>query len=371
MAQDHDKVVSGRTHIVEVTPKTRWIFVQIATASGLVGAGEASLPGQEAAVSAALRERSDFLLGLPHAAPTAWPKREGLAEAAAISALDQALWDIAAQRQGKSVAAALSGVRRNSIPLYANINRRTVDRSPAGFAASASAAVAAGFAALKIAPFDEVHPGADRSQGALGAGLARAAAVREAIGPACDLMLDCHWRLDERDAEAVIREGEALAPHWIECPLPETHANLPVLRRLRGLANARGIRLAGCETAVGEAGFAPFIKASAYDVMMPDVKYVGGLAEILRIADTLAASGVAFSPHNPTGPVCHAASLHVCAAAGTMHSLEMQFDETPLFGELVDHVLPRAENGAATVPDGIGLGVRLSAAVLSRLSVPG
>ena len=371
MAEGHDWVARLQAHVVEVTPKTRWIFVQVTTASGLVGSGEGSLNNQEAAVLDALRARSAALFALPHAAPAAWPRPRGLAEAAAVSALDQALWDIAAQREGQSVAAALGGKRRSSVPLYANVNRRTLDRSPSGFAASARDALAAGFEAVKIAPFDEVVPGAARVQGSLGPGLARIAAVREAIGPARDLMVDCHWRLDEPEAETVIREGQALALHWVECPLPETEANLPALRRLRTLANASGIRLAGCETAVGEEGFAPFLDAQAYDAMMPDAKYVGGLAEMLRIAGTFAASGVAFSPHNPTGPVCHAASLQVCAAAGTLDRLEVQFDETPLFDELVDSALPRAARGASALPGGPGLGVRLSPGVLARLAVGG
>ncbi len=319
----------------------------------------------------ALRARSAALFALDHAAPAAWPTPRTLAEAAAVSALDQALWDVAARRAGQSLATALGGERRSSIPLYANINRRTADRSPAGFAASARDALAAGFEAFKIAPFDEVVPGAARVPGSIGPGLARIAAVREAIGPGRDLMVDCHWRLDEEEAGRVIREGEALDLHWVECPLPETPSSLPALRRLRALANARGIRLAGCETAVGQEGFAPFLQAESYDAMMPDAKYVGGLAEMLRIADRFAASGVAFSPHNPTGPICHAASLQVCAAAGTLDRLEVQFDETPVFDELVDGALPHARHGVSTLPPGAGLGVRLSPAVLSRLTVAG
>jgi galactonate dehydratase len=371
MAQEHDKVVRLQAHVAEVTSKTRWIFVQVTTASGLIGAGEGSLNNQEAAVLQALRGRSASLFALPHAVPTAWPKPQGLVEAAAVSALDQALWDITAQRSGQSMAAALGGVRRSSIPLYANINRRTLDRNPAGFAASARDALAAGFEAVKIAPFDEVAPGPVRVPGALGPGLARIAATREAIGPTRDLMVDCHWRLDEREAETVIREGEALGLYWVECPLPETEANLPALSRLRKLANVRAIRLAGCETAVGEEGFAPFLRAQTYDAMMPDAKYVGGLAKMLRIAETFAEVGVAFSLHNPTGPVCHAASLQVCAAAGTLDRLEVQFDETPLFDELVDGALPRADRGVSTLPGGPGLGIGLSPAVLSRLGIAG
>ena len=147
----------------------------------------------------------------------------------------------------------------------------------------------------------------------------------------CDLMVDCHWRLDEAAALEVIRAVEPLRLYWLECPIPEIEDNLPALRRLRDDANTRGIRLAGLEHGIGIAGFAPYLSAGVYDVMMPDAKYVGGLAEMAQLAELFAQAGVAFSPHNPTGPVCHAASLHVCAAAGNLDRLEIQFDETELF----------------------------------------
>ena len=377
----HDPAVRLAAHVAQVTPNTRWVFVEVTTAAGLVGVGEGSLNGREAEVLDAVRGLAAPLFDLPEAAPAAFPASQGLAQAAAVSALDQALWDIRGRRAGTNVARALGGERRRAIPLYANINRRTRDRRPEGFVASARDALAAGYDAVKIAPFDEVAPGAARISGALGPGLARIAATRDAIGPDRDLLVDCHWRLDEDEAEEVIRQGEAQRLYWVECPLPETDANLPALRRLRGLANARGIRLAGCELGIGQQGFAPFLQAGAYDAMMPDAKYVGGLAEMLRLADAFAAAGVAFSPHNPTGPICHAASLQVCAAAGMTDRLEVQFDETPLFDQLVDGALPRPSGGSSALPAGlgegageglgVGLGAGLAQSVLMRLRVDG
>ncbi len=364
-----DKAIRLTAAVVEVTPKTRWIFVRISTQAGLQGVGEGSLNGEEAAVLDAVRALSGGLFERAIAEPIDWPAPATLAQAAAVSAVDQALWDIAAQRRGVSVAAALGGVRRQSVPLYANINRRTRDRSPAGFAASARDAIAAGYEAFKIAPFDEVTPpDAPRVEGALDAGLERIAATRAAIGPARDLLVDCHWRFDEAEAETVIRAGEAQRLYWVECPLPETEANLPALKRLRALANARGIRLAGCELAIGQAGFAPFLRAGTYDAMMPDAKYVGGLAEMMRVADAFAAAGVAFSPHNPTGPICHAASLQVCAAAGSVDRLEVQFDETDHFAALVDDALPHAAAGVSALPARPGLGASLAPGIVAQLS---
>ncbi len=372
-----DPVHEIRVSVAEVTPKTRWIFVELTADSGLRGTGEGTLTGQEDAVVQAVRQFAPSVFALTEASPDqlSAPALPGLAQAAAYSAVDQALWDVAAQQRGERLADALGLVQRSSIPLYANINRRTLDRSPAGFAASARQAIAAGHAAIKVAPFDEATPDVRRA-GALAVaiqpGLERIAAVRAEIGPR-RLMVDCHWRLDEAAAETVIAAAAELKVHWVECPLPETPAQLAALARLRRRADRRGVLLAGCEQGIGTAGFEPFLRAGAYDVMMPDAKYVGGLAEMLRLAETMRRAGVAFSPHNPSGPVCHAVSLHLCGVAAGLHSLEVQYDETPLFDELVGQ--PQQEtkclDGVVGLPTAMGLGVALQPAALKRCRIGG
>jgi galactonate dehydratase len=359
-----DCVAEISVSVVEVTPKTRWIFVEIETKAGARGVGEATLGGSEDAVLHAVAGFTPALFAMRDASPSELPRTDtrNLPRAAAFSAFDQALWDIAAQRRGIRLAEALGSVRRAQIPVYANVNRRTLDRSPAGFAASARGAIAAGHDAVKIAPFDEATVDA-RAHAALRCavepGLERIAAVRDAIGPTRRLMVDCHWRLDEAVAEHVIRVAASLGVHWVECPLPETQERIPALVRLRRLANSHGVLLAGCELEIGLSGFAPFIDAGAYDVMMPDAKYVGGLAKMLCLAQRMRDAGVAFSPHNPSGPVCHAASLHVSAAAEGLHSLETQFDETPLFDALAGAPFRPVEGGATTLPTAVGIGMRL------------
>ena len=133
----------------------------------------------------------------------------------------------------------------------------------------------------------------------------------------------------------------------------------PALRRLRSCANDIGVRLAGCEMMTGVAAFESFLGAGVYDVVMPDVKYAGGLAEMLRIADAAANRGVLCSPHNPTGPIAHLASIHLCAASPTLLWLEHQWDESPLFDSLVGGVRAPLVDGALVVPVTPGLGATL------------
>jgi galactonate dehydratase len=367
MPPDRLRILSLST--VEVTPKTRWTFLEVETEAGLRGVGEASLTEHEADIAEAAAQLAPIAFALPDADPAGLPRRlpASLPEAATLSALDQALWDISARRQGVSLAEALGGTRRMRVPVYANINRRTRDRTPHAFAQSARTAIAAGHEAIKLAPFDEVRPGSDAET--LSPGLARLAAVRDAVGPAIRLMIDCHWRLDSNSAERVIAAAAELDIGWIECPLVETPAAAGAIAALRRAANRRDILLAGLETGIGVQGFEPYLRAGAYDVMMPDLKYVGGLAEVLRLAETLRGAGIGFSPHNPSGPICHAASLHLCAVVPELHSLEIQFDETSLFAELIEVDLQQVRSGTIAAPAGPGLGVSLQATVTARHGV--
>jgi galactonate dehydratase len=308
-------VVSVEARSVRVTARTVWTFARLVAQDSSEGWGEATLEGRSAEVEAAIRAFSlPIELG---AVPT------DLVQAAAYSAVEQALCD--------------------RVALYANINRGTTDRSPAGFAARAAEAAALGFGAIKIAPFDKPQEG-----------YARIAAVADAIAGRAELQVDCHWRFDEARAQEALGECARLGVTWFECPLPETPEHFAAIKRLRGKANAAGMRLAGAEQFIGTAGFRPLLEQGLYDVVMPDVKYAGGLAECLRIAELAARHGVACSLHNPSGPVCHAHSLHASAAMESNERLEYQHGETPRFYEIAPG-LAAPVGGSAALPGPINV----------------
>lgn len=347
-----------------VSPKTVWSFVRLTTTDGLAGIGEASVQRAGLDLDGALAPLRNAAVGRPLASALAFvdnAPRDTLAEAAVTSALEQAIWDVCGRFAGEPVWALLGGDGSRRIPLYANINRRTVDRSPAGFAASAREAVAAGFSALKLAPFDELMPAiAETADGLarIAAGVDRVAAVREAIGPSHDIFVDCHWRFTPASAQRTIDALAALRVVWFECPVPEREDTIGVVTTLRTHANARGMRLAGLEELTSPEAFRPWLAAGAYDVVMPDVKYCGGIADLIAIGELAARHGAACAPHNPTGPICHAASLAACAALAPPNLLELQWDETPRFYTLAP-ATPRPVHGECALPARPGLGVEL------------
>lgn len=359
-------------HMVRITHKTCWSFIRLYSRDGLVGEGEATLTGQEDALQAAAERL------VPLALRDATPESPGgfalqhapadIREASIVSALDQALWSLHAQRAGQSLAQVL-GARRTQVPVYANINRRTGLRTPEGFAASASAAMAAGHVAFKLAPFDQVSTSVcAQGQGpqAMRAGLACMAAVREAVGPEARVMVDCHWRFDEATARQLNEAAGRMGVYWIECPLPEVPDNIPALAGLRQQANALGMLQAGLEMGVGWDSFRAYCEGGAYDVVMPDMKYAGGIHQMQAISAGCASLGVQVSPHNPSGPICHAASLQVAATLDGFDMLELQYDESPLFDALVRAPFAPVLGGQTVLPAGSGFGVALDEAVLHR-----
>src|SRR5688572_14159677 len=342
---------------VPVSAKTRWMFVQVQDSDGRTGLGEATLQRQESAVEAVLEKLASAHLQRPADANARWAWRfapRTLPGAAAASAIDHALWDLAGQRSGQPLAQML-GTPTSHVPVYANINRGLASRAPDAFAAAARAAAARGFSAVKLAPFDEIDVhgrwGAPRAadDAALARGVERVVAVRDALGDDLQLMVDCHWRFDEVWAErAIDAVGAAVAAYWIECPVPEETAWLPAVRRLRSRASRFGMRLAGGEDGVGRESFEHLL--DVYDVLMPDIKYVGGIAEMRAVADRAAARGVGIAPHNPSGPVAHAASTHVCTSLAGFDRLELQFNESPLFEAIVAPAMPAPHEGWQPVP---------------------
>jgi galactonate dehydratase len=359
-------------YAVHVNHRGDWVFVVLRTDSGLTGLGEASHsgPNADARMPALLLEQCfPTLRGQDPRAPQ--PLVAALRSlvidrvtATAMSACEQALWDLAGKAAGVPTSRLLGAAQPRPLPLYANINRATVDRSPAGFAATAGAAAAEGFGAVKLAPFDGMAPGAAGTPGGdalVEQGLACIAAVRRALPPTVEVLVDCHSRFDLATALRVAARLRELGVTWFEEPVPTM--DLPALRQVR--AAVPDLRLIGGEALFGLEAFRPYLEARLWDVAMPDVKHCGGIAALLEIASLAAEHGVTVSPHNPSGPVATAASAQALLLLPAAGRLEYAWGEAPWRAALVQPP-ERIEHGQLLVNDGPGLGVELDLGVLRQ-----
>jgi galactonate dehydratase len=361
---------------VRATHRTVWLFVRLHTDAGLVGLGEASDAFGYANTTAAQAQQmerelarfAELALGASPLEVERYRARGrsqaaagGLVAATAFSAIEQALWDLSGQLLGKPIAELLGGARRSRLPIYANINRATQPRTPGGFAASARRAVADGFRALKLAPFDGFERSAFAdpfSAAPVELGIDCVAAVRDAIGPDVELMVDAHSLFDVPLAIEVAERLEPFALAWYEEPVaPELSAETLAIRR------AIRQSMAGGEVLFGVEGFEALCRERAVDVIMPDPKHCGGVQELLDIAARAERSGIAVAPHNPSGPASTAVCAQLCAALPNFRVLELQWGEVPWRGELVtppEH-FERGELVCSERP-GLGLSLDLRAA---------
>jgi galactonate dehydratase len=356
---------------VRATSRTVWLFVRLRTDAGLTGLGEASdafgfantTKDDAARMEAELRVFFELVKGQSPLDVGAYRQRAepiivkgGLVSATASSAIEQALWDLAGKALDVPTYSLFGGRVRETLPVYANINRATTKRTPEGFAATAKAAVAQGFKAVKGATFDGFPPPGSPAatiEAAIENGIACVAAMREAVGPDVEVMVDCHSFFDVPMAERVARRLEPLNLAWYEEPVaPERIEETREIRRRIRQPMAAG------EILYGVAGFAPLSRNRTVNVIMPDVKHCGGLLELTRIAAAAEQDGVMVAPHNPSGPVSTAANVQICAVLRNFRLLEFQWGEVDWRGDVVSPP-EQFDRGTLHVPSRSGFGIDL------------
>ncbi|GAB3284861.1 galactonate dehydratase [Larkinella harenae] len=290
----------------------------------------------------------------------------------AFSGIEQALWDLAGKALDVPTYSLFGGKIRDTIKVYANINRATNERDANGrrliasFQKNAEGALKSGFKAVKLAPFDDMKPLKTASPEQIEADLAYAIActeaVRQTIGSEVDLLIDVHSHLNRALAIETARRLEKANLYWFEEAVdPQTQPE-----DTKAITEAIQQPVAGGEAIFGREGFAALIQNKALDIIMPDVKHCGGLLECRFIAALAEFSGgIQVSPHNPSGPISTAASVQVCAGMPNFSILEFAYGEVPWRAELIN---PAEEfrDGYLPVPTGPGLGYTLNHSVLSR-----
>jgi len=357
-----------------------WLFVRLKTDAALIGLGEASdaFGFANTTKQDAARMENEFrgffqlidgkspldveayrAQGLPRAA-------SGLVPATAFSAIEQAMWDLAGKALDVPTYSLFGGRVRNALPVYANINRATTVRTPSGFAATAKAAVKEGFHAIKGAPWDGFPQRGAPPQAIASAvenGIACVAAMREAVGPDVQVMVDCHSFFDTSLAKTVAGRLEPYNLTWYEEPVPPEKVEETV-----EIHQAIRQQMAAGEILFGVRGFEALCRRQAVNVIMPDVKHCGGLLELTRIAALAAADGLTVAPHNPSGPVSTAASVQICAPMANFKILELQWGEVAWRSEVIDPP-ERFVQGTIAVPEQPGFGITLSDRVVKSHAI--
>lgn len=362
------KISAVKTFLVDPGSHKHWLFVKVETDDGLHGWGECYTQlDRDRAIELYAQQLGRYLTGrspfdVKHFTYAAYAdfggKRGSMDLYCAVSGLEQALWDVVGKATGQPVYRLLGGAFRTRLRVYANGWARGDD--PATIAAQAQAVVGAGFTALKFDPF----PGPwrawiDRAQERLA--VEKVKAVREAVGPHVEILVEVHRRLAPMHAVRVARAMEPYAPFWYEEPVS--------VRDLAGLTEAK--RAISLPVVTGEeiytkSEFREVLERRAADILNPDVCNCGGILELREIAAMAEPYHIAVAPHNYNSTtVGLAATLH--AAAGMPNFLITEyfvnFEET---GRAIARSPLRVEESHIALPTAPGLGIDLDEAALAR-----
>jgi len=335
-------------------------IVRVRTDEGLEGAGEVRMVNHTRAV-----------LGyLDHAIPThvlgsdpfeiealvrrMWRddfERAGATVMSGIAAVEIACWDIVGRALGQPVHRLLGGAVRPRIKAYAN-GWYTVERTPEEFHAAARRVVERGYLALKLDPFGagsyELAPDERRRA------LSLVEAVRDAIGPDAELLIEMHGRFTPAAAISIARDLEPFAPSWIEEPVPPDN-----LAALEKVSRRVSIPVATGERIHVRHEFRELLERQAADVIQPDVTTVGGILEARKIAAWAESHHVLVAPHNVGGPISTAAALQLAACTPNFKIQEHFNDFAEAHVKLAAPGNPEVVDGYFDVPAGPGLGVTL------------
>ncbi|MDE2889923.1 MAG: mandelate racemase/muconate lactonizing enzyme family protein [Gemmatimonadota bacterium] len=361
-----------KTFLVHPGSAKNWLFVKLETDAGIHGWGEAyTQHDRDRSVQIHVEELGRYLRGrspfdikhFTYVAYTDFASKRGAMDLyAAISAIEQAMWDIVGKSLNQPVYNLLGGACRNRIKVYANGWGSWYDPGKGldELAERAAGVVARGFTALKFDPF----PGPWRSiidrtdeQTAVD----RVRAVREAVGPNVDILVEVHRRLTPAHAIRVARGMEPYSPFWYEEPVSS--------RDLDGLAEAkRDIRIPVVtgEELYTKTEFREVFEKRAADVVNPDVCNCGGILELREIAAMAEPCHIAVSPHNYNSTTVGLAAT-MQAAAGMPNFLITEYfvNFEPAGNEIAVEPFV-VEDGYITLPTAPGLGIDLDEGALAK-----
>jgi galactonate dehydratase len=314
------RIASVEPLVVDVGSRN-WVFVVVDTDEGVRGVGEGSLPGHPRAVAAAVEEYREYVVGEdPARIQHLWQLmyrqpffRSGAVTLSAMSAIEQALWDIKGKVAGLPVYDLLGGRCHDRIKLYAN---GPGGATPGEYADSARALVEQGFTAMKTGVSSPVL--AVQGDGVVREAARQVETLREAVGEDVEIAFDAHGRCTPAMA---IRLARALEPYGIwfleEPALPENAKGLAQVARATSIPVATGERL------FTKWAFREVLELGAAALLQPDLSHCGGVLEARAIAAMGEVHYCGFAPHNPLGPINTVVSAHVGMASPNFVALEI------------------------------------------------
>jgi len=332
------------------------VFVRVTTDTGLRGIGESTAFAFPLAVVAVVDALRPALVGADAFETTRiWLRNyralgwRGLTLGGAISAIDQALWDIRGHHFEEPVWQLLGGRVRDGVRAMKVIAGGTI----AEVAQHACDAQEEGYTAIKVILHQHEHhmmAHAERIADLVG----RMAAIRDATGDGMDIGVELHRNMQPGNAVALIRELAPYRPLFVEDPIPPDSA-----LSFGEVSVKSDVPMAAGERNTTLYEFREYVEAAGVSFIRPDVGIAGGFTHVMKICALAEAHHQGIIPHAvPSGPVATMAHVHLGMAVPNWEVQEHVPQDSPPHSVVVDR-LPEVVDGYLRPFDGPGLGMRL------------
>jgi galactonate dehydratase len=353
-----------RIESVEAIPAGSACYVRVTADDGTHGVGESTFFGWPTAVAEIVRSFGTYLQGRdPLDVEHHWLALyralsfRGMAVTGAISALDQALWDLRGKRFEVPVWQLLGGRARRAVRAIRVLDTGTLEQ----VVENARRAVADdGYTALKVLLFQHDHH-LGRQASRIEDLVARFAAIRETVGWDIDLGVELHRNMSAGDAVLLSGELARLRPLFVEDPIPPDS-----VLAMRAFAEKVSVPVAAGERNTTIWEFAEYLERPGVAFIRPDVGIAGGITHVKKICALAESFHAGVLPHAvPSGPVAVAAHVQLGMCVPNWELQEHVPQDEPRWTDLVDNVI-EIRDGYLLAPDRPGLGIDLDDAGLAR-----
>lgn len=354
------KITDIKTYPTLIGPGNQ-LVVKVETDKDIHGWGASGLTGREMAVMGAIKHFREFLIGKdPRRIGAIWQEvyrsqyfEGGRVLTAALSAIDIALYDIKGKALGVPVYELLGGKQREHINCFASLKFSTLDQ----LIGRAQILLQEGWPVLRLYEASEIKGNFEprESIDIIAQWLIQ---LRKEVGTQPTIGIDYHHRLTIPETVAFLQRMPTGTIDFIEEPIrdesPEAYESL---RRMINVPFALG------EEFASKWQFAPYLERGITQFARVDVCNVGGITEAMKVAAMAETHYIDLMPHNPLGPICTAASIHVAAASPNFSWLEEINTPAETIGTNAQEfypVQPQLKGSCYPVPDKPGLGVEFN-----------
>lgn len=358
------------TDVITLVMGTSWrnlTFVKVETDEGLTGISEVRMNNRTDALVAYIdgAKRRHVIGSDPFNTEDLYQRmfrddygRAGEIVATGISVIEIACWDIIGKALNQPVYRLLGGACRDKIKAYANGWYR-VERTPKEFHDAAKRVIEKGYKALKFDPFGAGYYELSYEEKLKSVSLVEA--VRDAVGPDVEILVEMHGRFSPYTAIEIAAELEQFKPSWVEEPVPPD--NIAALAKASDSIN---LPVATGERLHNKYEYRELINLQAADILQPDITQTGGFLETKKIAAMGDMCYMTVAPHNVGGPVSTATALHFAACTTNFKIQEHFNDFSEAWVKEAATGCPEVIDGYFSLPDGPGLGMKLNEDLIAQ-----